>query len=92
MSNIPDSLTKDVTIFSLYLDSKFTLRVVVELLVFPDESNALYRIELVCKEDGVETIEVVDSTTLEFLGIDKIKDRLRLFKMILEKSIPHEDL
>lgn len=88
MSNIPDSLTKDVTVFSLHLDSKFTLRVVVQLLIFLVDSNALYRIELVCEEDGVEDIEVLEENTLEFLSLDKIKKHFRLFKKVLEKSEP----
>jgi len=92
MSNIPDSITKDVVILSLYLDSRFTLQVVAELMVFPEESNALYRIELVCEENGIKDIEVLETTRLEFLGMAKIKEHFRLFKKVLEKSIPHEDL
>lgn len=88
MSNIPDSLTKDVEIFSLYLDSRFTVQVVVELLVLPSDSSALYRIELVCDVDGVKDIEVLERNQLELLGMDSIKKYFKLFKMILEKSEP----
>lgn len=88
MSNIPDSITKNVVVLSLPLDSKFTLQVVVELKIFLIDSNALYRIELVCEEDGVKDIEVLETNKLEFLSIDNVKEHFRLFKKILEKSVP----